>query len=208
MNLRQIHKPPQKIFYKGSWIDNDDICITIVGSRHPSPYGSRVCRSIVEGLRGYNITTISGLAIGIDSIVHEESIKNGIKTVAIPGSGISHNVIYPRRNTNLAKKILENGGCIASEFNINDRALPWMFPVRNRVMAGLSQLTIIIEAKEKSGSLITAYSALESNRTVAVVPGQIDSPLSKGTNDLIKRGAFPITCVEDVIELLDLKKEN
>ena len=208
INLREIHNPPQKIHYMGKWIQEDEICITIVGSRHPSPYGVRACKEIIQGLKDHNITIISGLAIGIDSIAHESAMTNDIKTVAIPGSGISCNVIYPRRNVNLAKEIIKKGGCIASQFDINDRALPWMFPVRNRVMAGLSHLTIVIEAKKKSGSLITAYSALESNRSVAVVPGQIDSLLSEGTNDLIKRGAYPIMCSNDVLDILGIERKT
>lgn len=208
INLKEIHNPPQKIHYIGNWIKDNEICITIVGSRHPSSYGVRACREIVRGLKDHGITIISGLAIGIDSIAHEEAILNNIKTVAIPGSGISCNVIYPRRNVSLSKNILNNGGCIASQFNINDRALPWMFPVRNRTMAGLSRLTIVIEAKKKSGSLITAYSALESNRDVGVVPGQIDSMLSEGTNDLIKRGAYPITCSDDVLDILKIERKT
>lgn len=206
--LQEIHNPPQKIHYAGKWIEDNEICITVVGSRHPSPYGARACRDIIRGLKDNNITIISGLAIGIDSIAHKEAMLNNIKTVAIPGSGISHSVIYPRRNVSLAKEILKNGGCIASQFNISDRALPWMFPVRNRVMAGLSKLTIVIEAKKKSGSLITAYSALESNRDVGVLPGQIDSLLSEGTNDLIKRGAYPITCSNDVLDILGIKRKT
>jgi len=208
LNLRETHKPPQKIFYKGSWIEEGDVCITIIGSRHPSNYGIRTCKKLIQGLKGHGITIISGLAIGIDSIAHKEAMLNSIKTIAIPGSGISNKVIYPRRNTLLAKEILDNGGCIASEFNISDRALPWMFPVRNQTMAGLSKLIIVIEAKKKSGSLITAYSGLREGRDIAAVPGEIDSILSEGTNDLIKRGAYPITSSDDVLDILNIERKN
>jgi DNA processing protein len=207
-NLREIHKPPEKIHYIGKWIEDDEICVTVIGSRHPTIYGQNICKEIINGLKDTGVTIVSGLAIGIDSIAHEQAIINNLKTVAIPGSGIHPDVIYPRRNGILAKNILKSGGCIASQFEIKDRALPWMFPVRNQVMAGLSKLTIVIEAKEKSGSLITAYSAINSNREVGAIPGPVGSELSSGTNSLLKRGAHLITCGDDVLDILGLPRKT
>lgn len=206
--LKEMNNPPEKIHYIGNWIEDDEICVTIIGSRHPTPYGIQICEEIIDGLKDTGITIVSGLAIGIDTIAHERAIKNKIKTVAIPGSGIHPDVIYPRRNGILAKNILKSGGCIASQFDVKDRALPWMFPVRNQVMAGLSKLTVVIEAKEKSGSLITAYSAINSNREVGAVPGPVDSDLSSGTNSILKRGAHLITCADDVLDILGLPRKT
>ena len=206
--LKEIHKPPEKIHYIGKWVEDDEICVTIIGSRHPTPYGIQICKDIIDGLKDTGVTIVSGLAIGIDTVAHERAIFNGIKTVAIPGSGIHPDVIYPRRNGLLAQNILKAGGCIASQFNINDRALPWMFPVRNQVMAGLSRLTIVIEAKEKSGSLITAYSAINSNREVGAVPGPVGGEMSSGTNSILKRGAHLITCADDVLDILGLPRKT
>lgn len=193
--LRIIGKEP-------NWT-NKRICI--VGSRKFSDYGRAVCEKLINDLAGYPVTIVSGLAFGIDSISHRIALENKIEMIAIPGSGLDNSVLYPKTHIDLAKKIIAAGGCMISEFDDTQPAANWTFPQRNRIMAGISDLVIIIEAAEKSGTMITARLALDYNIDVAVVPGSIFSESSKGTNKLMKEGAYPITCVEDILEILDIK---
>lgn len=206
--LFQIPNPPKKIYIRGSFPDKTKYkFLTIVGSRNYSTYGKEVVEHLIQGLKDLPVVIVSGLAIGIDTIAHSEAIKVGLKTIAIPGSGLDESVIYPRNNVSLAEKIIEEGGCLLSEYEPKTKSAIWTFPARNRLMAGLSDAVLIIEAEEKSGTLITAKLALDYNKTVLCVPGSIFSQSSKGTNYLIKEGATPITCREDVLEALNLEKE-
>jgi len=173
--------------------------LTIIGSRKHTTYGEQVVEQLIQGLRGYNITIVSGLALGIDAIAHEEALKNGLRTIAVPGSGIDFSVMHPPSNRNLAERIVEAGGTILSPFDDTQPAIHWTFPVRNQIMAGLADAVLVIEAKKKSGTLITAKFAADYSRTVMAVPGSITSPHSHGTNDLIRDGAVPITCPEDIL---------
>ena len=198
--LREIPEPPEKLFVVGdlSGIQDKKI-IAFVGSRACSSYGRMVCRQLVAGLKGYPVVIISGLALGIDAIAHQEALDSGILTLAFPGSGLDRNILYPATNRNLAERIVASGGALLSEYPSDTKGALWTFPRRNRIMAGIADITIVIEAKEKSGTLITARLATEYNKTVGAVPGNISSPVSKGTNWLLRLGATPITCSEDIL---------
>jgi len=201
--LKEIPQPPKSLYLQGELPSvTENIFLAVVGSRKFSAYGRESCEQLIAGLSGYPIVIVSGLALGIDTIAHQSALKAGLKTVAIPGSGLDRRVLYPSINRRLAEGILEAGGCLLSESEPDERATVWSFPKRNRIMAGLSQATLIIEATEKSGTLITARMALDYNRDVLAVPGSIFNPGSFGTNRLIKQGATPITTSADLLEAL------
>ncbi len=207
--LREIPQPPKELYLVGELPDPDDyVYLAIVGSRKHTSYGKDVVKKLVASLAGEKAVIVSGLAIGIDGIAHQSAIEHGLKTIAIPGSGLDDTVIYPRIHLNLAKQIIQAGGALLSELAPNTRASTWSFPMRNRIMAGLCRAVLIIEAEEKSGTLITARMAVDYNRDVLVVPGNINSPASKGTNQFLRLGATPITCAEDLWEALGIKKEQ
>ena len=179
--------------------------LCVVGSRRHTGYAARVCRELILGLAGYNICIISGLALGIDSIAHETALEAGLRTIAFPGSGLDPSVLYPARNQRLADRIIEAGGALLSEFEPTFRATEWGFPKRNRLMAGSAHATLIIEAGEKSGTLITSAYALDFNRDVFAVPGDIFSPLSYGPHKLISDGAAIITQSIDILHGLGIR---
>jgi DNA processing protein len=200
--LMEIPEPPKELFLAGELPSPDTVLLTVVGARKHSPYGKEACESIVAGLAGYDIAIVSGLALGIDAIAHETAIRAGLRTIAVPGSGLDTDVLYPRANVGLARRILDHGGALLSEFLPNTRAATWTFPKRNRIMAGLTHATLLIEAERKSGTLITARLATDYNKDVLAVPGSIFSPLSKGPNLFITLGATPIRNAEDVLHAL------
>ncbi len=209
--LAEIPSPPKRLFIRGNLPLKDFILLTVVGSRKISPYGKEAIRKIISGLKGYPIIIVSGLALGVDSVAHEEALSTGIPTIAIPGSGLDESVIYPRTHLNLAKRIIEAGGCLLSEFDPNEKAAIWTFPKRNRIMAGISKATLVIEAEKPSGTLITSKLATDFGRDVFAVPGSIFSKNSEGPHMLIKLGATPIENSEDVLEALGFdisKKDN
>ncbi len=206
--ILEIPDKPKELYIEGQYPDENLKFLAIVGSRKYTSYGKDVCEKIIRELRDYPIVVVSGLALGIDSIAHEEAIKNNITTIAVPGSGLSEKVLYPRTNFNLSRKILRSNGCLVSEFKPDFKATNWSFPQRNRIMAGLCDAVLVIEAEEKSGTLITARLAMEYNRDVLVIPGQIFSKNSTGTNQLIKDGAHPVTCVSDILNILGLKENT
>lgn len=203
--LREIPDPPQKIRIIGNFPKTEKY-LCVVGSRKYSEYGKAVCEKLIEGLKGYPITIVSGLAIGIDSIAHTSALKNNIKTIAVPGSGLSGDVLYPSTNKYLARKIIDEGGALISEFEDNFIATPWSFPQRNRIMAGMSHATLIIEAELKSGTLITSKYAIDYNRDVFTVPHSIFSKTSEGPHMLLRLGATPITRSSDIINALGLRE--
>lgn len=207
--LQEISDPPKKLYLEGELPKNPELkYLAVVGSRNFTTYGKMACEQIIAGLAGYPIVIISGLALGIDAIAHESAMKNGLLTMAIPGSGISEKAISPKTNFHISRKILEKGGCILSEFEPEFTATVWSFPRRNRIMAGLSDAVLLIEAQEKSGTLITARLAMEYNRDVLVVPGEIFSKTSIGTNKLIKEGAHPCLGSKEVLEILGFKEQE
>jgi DNA protecting protein DprA len=178
------------------------IYVCIVGPRKASAYGEDVVSHIIGHLKQMNVVTVSGAAYGIDGIVHSLSIDHGIPTIAIPGSGIDDEVFYPRAHLDLKHKIIENGGLIMNEFDPLARASPWSFPVRNRIMAGMSHVTIVVEAEQSSGTLITAHLATDYGREVIAIPGSIYSNTSRGTHELISKGATILTSLETLTEVL------
>ncbi len=206
--LNEIPEPPKQLWIRGVFPDEDLIFLSVVGSRKFTSYGRETCEKLIEGLKGYPVAIVSGLAMGIDAIAHKKALDVGLKTVVFPGSGLSPSAMYPRTNVALAENILQSGGCLISEFDPDFKATLWGFARRNRLMAGISKAVLIIEAGEKSGTLITARLATEYNRDVLVVPGSIFSPSSKGTNRLLRQGATPITCVEDLLEALGFQQET
>jgi DNA processing protein len=208
--LKEIPDKPNRLFCAGSLPEAHEKILTIVGSRRFTPYGKQACEKIISGLAGYPIVIVSGLALGTDSIAHNVALKHRIKTIAVPGSGLSPSVIYPRSHLNLAERIIEEGGGLLSEFPNDFRATLWSFPKRNRIMAGMSHATLVIEASEKSGTLITSRLATEYNRDVCTVPQSIFSQTSAGPHMLMRLGATPITKSEDILEMLGipLREQN
>lgn len=206
--LREINDPPKKLYVRGALPTPETALLSVVGSRRASSYGSDVLRELISGLAKYPIAIISGLALGIDALAHRTALETGLHTVAVPGSGLGWNVLYPRMHVRLAQEILESGGALISEFPEDFTATPWSFPKRNRIMAGLSHATLIIEAGKKSGTLITARLAMEYNRDVLVVPAPILVAHGVGSNQLLRLGATPITCTEDILEALHIDVEN
>jgi len=200
--LLEIPQPPEDLWIIGELPPEDLIYLCVVGSRRNTTYGREACEKIIAGLKGYPIVIVSGLAMGIDAIAHKKALSVGLKTLVFPGSGLSPKAMYPKTNVMLAEEIIRQGGCLISEFEPNFMATLWGFARRNRLMAGISKATLIIEAEERSGTLITARLTTEYNRDLLVVPGSIFSPNSKGTNKLLHQGATPVTCAEDVLEAL------
>lgn len=207
--LREIPKAPQKLFIVGELPDiNTYTYLTVVGTRKPTTYGKDVCEKLIRGLSGLPVVIVSGLAFGVDSIAHKAALEAGLKTIAVPGSGLDEKNLYPRTHARLANEIVERGGCLLSEFENNQEAAPWTFPQRNRIMAGLSKATLVVEAELKSGTLITSKYATDFNRDVLATPGSIMSSLSEGPHMLIRLGATPITSSDDLREALGFSRSD
>ncbi len=206
--LREINDPPKQLYVRGTMPSFGHKWLAVVGSRAMTPYGKQACRHLIEGLRGYPIVIVSGLAYGVDAEAHKSALDAGLTTVAIPGSGLDWDVLYPRANVGLAREILKAGGALLSEFKPTQKAADYTFPQRNRIMAGISHATLIIEAREKSGSLITAKLVTEYNRDLLVVPGSIFSAESKGTHQFLRLGATPATSPEDILVALGITKRE
>jgi DNA processing protein len=204
--LREIYDPPQILFYQGRLDGKMENAISIVGTRKNTSYGRRAAEALSRGLAKNSITIVSGLAAGIDTFAHEACLDAGGRTLAVLGSGLYAENIYPSSNRWLAKKIVETGGAIVSEFPPSMPALRQNFPQRNRIISGLSLGIIVVEAGEKSGALITAHFALNENREIFAVPGPIHSPVSTGPNRLIQDGARLITGPEDILNTFNFKK--
>ena len=178
--LREIPQPPTTLNYRGSLPSPDITLLSVVGSRKYTSYGKQVVDELIGGLKNYPIGIVSGLALGIDSLAHEAALKNNMYTLSIPGSGLLDEVLYPATHKPLAHRILAAGGGLLSEFAPDFRATDWSFPMRNRLVAGISRATLLIEAAERSGTLITARMATDYNRELLVVPGSIFSKTSAG----------------------------
>lgn len=203
--LEEINQLPKQLFYVGAIPDWSRKMLCIVGARKNTNYGKEAVEEFVEGLRGYPITIVSGLALGIDSIAHRAALKNNLPTIAVPGSGLSLEVLHPQSHTRLAQEIIEKGGTLMNEFDPEFKAVYYSFPQRNRIMAGMSNATLIIEAEKKSGTLITARLATEYNRDVLALPGSIFNTTSSGPHMLIRLGATPIRDSEDILEALHIE---
>jgi DNA processing protein len=200
--LREIPEPPKVLYTRGNLPPPDMKCLAVVGSRNYSNYGKQVISHLIEGLRGYPVSIVSGLARGVDGLAHEAALQSNLHTVAIPGSGLNDNVLYPRQHLSLAHRILESGGGLLSEYEPDFKATKWSFPRRNRIMAGFVHATLLIEASEKSGTLITARLTAEYNRELLVVPGSIFSENSTGVHQFLKLGATPVTDAKDILMAL------
>ena len=206
--LLEIPQKPKELYIRGKLPPEDYTYLAVVGSRNCTAYGRDICEKLIRGLKGYPIVIVSGLALGIDSVAHKSAMSAGLITLAMPGSGIDPKVLYPKNNIDLADKIVDAGGCILAEFPPMMKAELYTFPQRNRLMAGISRATLVIEASEKSGTLITARLAMDYNRDVLVVPGSVFSNTSLGTNKLIKQGAIPVTTSEELLDALDFEVEK
>jgi DNA processing protein len=203
LQLQQLTALPKTMDIVGTMPGPENKFLCVIGSRNHSSYGKEVCQKLISGLARRPIVIVSGLAIGIDSLAHESALKAGLKTIAFPGSGLLQDVLYPYSRRNLALKIVEAGGALVSPFEANQCGADWTFPRRNQLMAGISHATLIIEGGHGSGTLLTTQNALDYSRDVLAVPGQILDELAYGPNMLIRRGATPITCSNDILEALD-----
>ncbi|MBT3349419.1 DNA-protecting protein DprA [bacterium] len=204
-NLESIHNPPALLFCRGEFLDTDFPAIAVVGSRKLTSYGRRAGEKIVGEIAAAGITIVSGLAFGADTLAHQIAVKNGARTIAVLGNGID--TVYPQQNAKFAAEFLaKNCGAVLSEYLPGTEVRPENFPVRNRIVAGLAKAVIVLEAAEKSGSLITAELAVEMGRDIFAVPGEIFAENSAGTNALIfKSQAAPALSGEQILENLGLK---
>ena len=203
--LRSIPDPPPTVWLRG---DADagvlhGPAVAIVGARSCSSYGRAVARLLGRELAGAGIVVVSGLARGIDGEAHRGALEAGGCTVAVLGCGVDRD--YPAAHRELASRIVATGGLIVSEYEAGVEPAPWRFPARNRIIAGLCAATVVVEARERSGALITADFALEDGREVMAVPGEITAALSAGTNALLRLGATPVTGTADVLESLGIE---
>jgi DNA processing protein len=199
--LRAIHDPPAKLYLRGGGGSEllSRIAVAIVGARACSPYGAQVARTLGRELAAAGVLVVSGLARGIDGEAHKGALAANGQTVAVLGCGIDRD--YPAAHASLASSIAERS-LLVSEYEPGVEPAPWRFPARNRIIAGLCAATVVVEARERSGALITADFALEEGREVFAVPGEITSALSAGTNALLRLGATPLTAPDDVLEAL------
>jgi DNA processing protein len=213
--LHEIPEPPEKLYYAGEVPDYNRKLLCVVGSRKFSSYGKDAVEYLVGGLKGYPITIVSGLALGIDAIAHRAALKNNLVTIAMPGSGLQPKSLHPQSNVDLAHDIVATGGTLISEMepeekaslmthNTAEKKVFWSFPRRNRLMVGASDAILVIEAGYKSGTLITARLASDYNKDLLTVPGSIFASTSEGSNMLLKMGAAPARSPEDILEALHI----
>ncbi|MDO9574004.1 MAG: DNA-processing protein DprA [Candidatus Contubernalis sp.] len=198
-SLKHIHAPPALLYVKGTALFEKGKRVAVVGTRKCTSYGKKMAMEISRTLAEQGFTVVSGMARGIDTLAHISCLKAGGSTIAVLGSGLD--VIYPRENEGLSKRIIEKGALI-SEFPPGTKPLPRNFPMRNRIISGLSLGIVVVESAEKSGALITADCALEQGREVFAVPGNVDSPYSRGCNRLIKEGAVLLESPIDILQEL------
>lgn len=207
--LKTIPSPPKTLFSVGNLSKLlDSPVVSVVGSRAVTPYGKQVTTKLVSELGSRGVAIVSGLALGVDALAHQAALDSGGYTVAVLPSPVT--AIYPASNRQLAQRMLESGGALISEYGDDDRseAFKMRFIERNRLVSGLADVLLITEASEKSGTMHTANFALEQGKTVMAVPGNITSPTSIGTNNLIKAGAIPVTDVSDILTALKIDNEQ
>jgi DNA processing protein len=202
--LSELHDPPPGLFLRGSGAPGllERRAVAVVGARACSSYGGQVARLLGRELASAGLVVVSGLARGVDGEAHRGALEAGGVTVAVLGCGVDRD--YPAGHAQLARRICERG-LVVSEYAPGVEPAPWRFPARNRIIAGLAEATVIVEARERSGALITADFALEAGREVFAVPGEITSALSAGTNGLLRLGAIPLTGPGDVLEQLGVE---
>lgn len=195
--LRMIADPPPVLYTKGTIVAEDERAVAIVGSRSSSDYGRRIARDLARGLAAFGFTVVSGMARGIDGAAHESALRAGGRTIAVLGSGVER--AYPPEHDALYRRIAENGAVI-SELPVGTKPMAFNFPARNRLISGISLGIVVVEATEKSGSLITATTALEQGREVFAVPGEAGASRSRGSHQLIRQGAKLVETVDDIVE--------
>ncbi len=200
-NFHQLYSPPDQIYLRGT-LRSDIRLVAMIGTRKPSGYGTAVSIQIAQGLVRAGLGVVSGLAYGIDMISQQAVLGLSGYTLAVLGSGLGK--IYPRQNQGLANQICQSGGGLISEYSQEEQALAWHFPMRNRLIAALAEVVIVVEAGIKSGTFLTVNAALDLGKTVYAVPGPINSQASEGTNTLIRQGATLIRSVDDILEDLGL----
>jgi len=203
--LKKIKDPPRVLYFLGK-IQEKENCLAVVGTRRCSSYGKEAAFKIVSDLVESGLTIVSGFAPGIDTIAHKTAIEKGKRTIAVLGTGLDRKSIYPKENLKLVEKILESGGALISEFKPGTHGTKYTFPKRNRIISGLSLGVLVIEARLRSGSLITAEYAKEQKRKIFALPGSIFSQTSKGCHFLIKNGAKLVESAEDILEELGMNK--
>ncbi len=201
-----IAKPPKRLYFIGKLPETSVISVAIVGTRKPTAYGKEVAHQLAFELAKQGILIISGLALGIDSIAHKGALEAGQPTIAVLANGVDKP--YPASHTQLAKQIVNSGGALISEYKPGTPPLPHQFLARNRIVSGLSQAVIVVEAAKRSGTLSTVSHALDQGKEVFAVPGNITSPLSVGCNMLIKQGATPINSSQDVLDVIAPSKSQ
>jgi len=201
--LKKISDAPKILFVQGKLIPEEK-CFAVVGTRIPSSYGKQVAAEISADLANAGLTIVSGLAPGIDTISHQAVVEENKRTVAVLGTGLDESSIYPKENIPLTRKIIESGGCLISEYPAGTRGTQFTFPKRNRIISGLSLGVLVVEAKQKSGALITASWAKSQKRKVFAVPGSIYSSVSKGSHYLLKNGAQLTENAADILKELNL----
>ena len=203
--LKMTQGHPFGLFCKGSLPPGDVYCVAVIGARNCSEYGRMMARRFASDLAGYGVTIVSGMAYGIDGISQEAALNAGGRSYAVLGCGV--NTCYPASNRVLYERLKENGG-VLSEYGIYTKPSARLFPARNRIISGLADILLVVEAREKSGTMITVDMALEQGREVTVIPGRITDPLSTGCNRLIKQGATPVMSAEDIMYMLDESFDN
>ena len=206
--LREIPQPPEQLWMMGQFPPPETKLLAVVGSRALSAYGREAATNLISGLSGYPVSIVSGLALGTDGVAHKAALQAGLHTIAVPGSGLSERAIYPRAIAALAKEILTAGGALLSEHDAEYRPQAYDFPSRNRIMVGLSHAVLIIEAGEKSGTLITARLAHEYNRDLLCVPHRIGDPHGFGAHMYLRLGAGLVTESAHILEALGIEKKK
>ena len=203
-SLREIPQPPLILYGCGQKPSYSKTMIGVVGTRRPTPYGREVAKELTTGLSRAGIIIVSGLAVGIDAVAHQTALEEQAITVAVVGSGLDAASLFPSQHVALAERIATSGGTVISEYAPETPATKEHFPLRNRIISGLSRGVVVVEARERSGALITARTALEQNRDVFAVPGSIFSPTSRGANLLIQEGARIVTSCADIFDEWDM----
>ncbi len=204
LRLAEIYDPPLLLFVRGALLEQDQYCVAIVGTRRASPYGLRMAEKFGRELAARGITVVSGMATGIDTAAHRGALSAGGRTIAVLGNGVD--VVYPNQNADLMQRITQQGA-VVSQFSMGTKPSPGHFPYRNRIISGMSQGTLVVEAPLTSGALITARQAAEQGREVFAVPGQVGITNSQGPHSLIREGAKLVETVEDILVELELPAE-
>ena len=206
--LNEIPQPPKILYARGEKLDHTKHMVALVGARRHSAYGKQACERIISDLASHPVTIVSGLALGIDGVAHSAALNAGLTTIAVIGSGLNEQVVYPSSHKTLAQQILKDGGTLLSELEPDTRGAKYTFPSRNRIMAGLAEVVVAVECENKSGTRITARLATEYNKEVGAVPHNIFSETGAGTNALLREGAHIIRNGSDILDLLGLEESK